>query len=254
MKRLILISLCMLFAVSTAWADWDPCDPYKMHFPQLPDMDGWDVGFSPWVPQLADDWRCTGSGMVDDVHLWYSWEDDLVGAITQVKLGIWSNSPDPDGDGPDYSKPGSLLWGYQDFSPAEFTTRHWGRGDQGWYDPINGDYNESDHTNTYQLNIVDIADPFYQKEGEIYWLSVCFYMGDPNHAGWKTADVDQYPYPYTGEHFMDDAVWLNGESWNELIDPITEESLDFAFVITPEPATMALLSLGSLVLLRKRRA
>jgi hypothetical protein len=36
-----------------------------------------------------------------------------------------------------------------------------------------------------------------------------------------------------------DAVWrILGEEWNELIDPITSESMDLAFVITPEPATV----------------
>jgi len=58
---------------------------------------------------------------------------------------------------------------------------------------------------------------------------------------------------------MDDAVWygLDTERWIELRDPITGESLDMAFVITPEPATLALLALGGLGVLgrvvRRRR-
>jgi len=255
MKRLILTScLCVLFASCTALADWDVGDPYKMHFPQLPDPGGWDVGFSTWVPQLADDWLCTESGEVDDVHIWYSWEDDLVGTIETVQLGIWSNYPDPDGDGPLFSMPNQQVWGL-DVSPGDFATRDWGSGKQGWYNPISGDYKINDHIGIYQLNVVDITEPFYQEEGEIYWLSVCFYMSeDPGQAGWKTANVDNYPEPWTGNHFMDDAVyWEPDGSWHELIDPITCESLDMAFVITPEPATVVLLGLGSLVLIYKRR-
>jgi hypothetical protein len=261
MKRLILTTcLFVLFASCTALADWNVGDSYKMHFPQLPDPEGWDVEFYAWVPQLADDWQCTESGYVDDVHIWYSWEDDLVGDIVNVQLGIWSNAPEgPDGD---FSKPDELVWGYQDLSPGQFTTRPWSDvKEQGWYNPVTGFNNPSDHNNTYQLNVVDIVEPFYQQEDEIYWLSVCFWLSeDLNNAsanasaGWKTADVDNYP-ENPGEHFMDDAVWWDGNNWNELRDPLDPEvSLDLAFVITPEPATISLLVLGSLVLLRKRRA
>ena len=256
MKRLILTTcLFVLFASCTALADWNEGDPYKMHFPQLPDPCGWDVAFSTRIPQLADDWQCSESGEVDDVHIWYSWEDDLVGTIDMVQLGIWSN--DPDGGGAaaaGYSTPDELVWGYQDLYPGEFTTRLWGKADQGWYDPFTGNHKTNDHIQIFQLNIDEITDPFLQEKDEIYWLSVCFYVsGDPN-AGWKTADVDNYPGEYAGEHFMDDAVWYDGANWNELHDPLTGDSLDLAFVITPEPATLSLLGLGSLVLLRKRRA
>jgi len=43
MKRLMITSLCVLFANSIAFADWAPGDPHKMHFPQEPDPYGWDV-------------------------------------------------------------------------------------------------------------------------------------------------------------------------------------------------------------------
>ena len=84
MKRLILTTcLFVLFASCTALADWNVGDPYKMHFPQLPDPGGWDVAFSDWVPQLADDWQCTETGPVDDVHIWYSWEGDSAVSSTR---------------------------------------------------------------------------------------------------------------------------------------------------------------------------
>jgi len=258
MKRLILTTcLFVLFASCTALADWNVGDPYKMHFPQLPDPDGWDVEFYDWVPQLADDWQCTESGEVDDIHIWYSWKGDSVGTIQMVQLGIWSNDPDGGGAAAGYSTPDEKLWGYRDLYPGEFTTRDWTTGGkQGWYDPISGVHVTGDHDEIYQLNVVDIDDPFYQEEGEIYWLSICFWMGeDPNRPGWKTADVDKYPEQYAGNHFMDDAVWWDGDNgnWNELRDPITGKSLDLAFVITPEPATVGLLGLGALSLLRRRK-
>jgi len=185
MKRLILTTcLFVLFASCTALADWNVGDPYKMHFPQLPDPGGWDVAFSDWVPQLADDWQCTETGPVDDVHIWYSWEGDSVGIIDKVQLGIWSNDLSSE-----YSKPGAMVWptqtalpfpeDYRNLSLGEFTIHpRGGVKQQGWYNPVTGEYKEDDHYQIYQLNVEDIVDPFLQVEGEIYWLSVCFWMDE----------------------------------------------------------------------------
>jgi len=91
----------------------------------------------------------------------------------------------------------------------------------------------------------DIQDPFIQEAGTVYWLQVdiIWYLG--GFAGWKTSL----------DHFNDNAVWYdtNTDEWRELIDPITYEPLDLAFVITPEPGTMSLFALGALGLLRRRR-
>jgi hypothetical protein len=38
-----LAAFCLLAAVASA--DWFPGDNHKMHFPQLPDAQGWDVSF-----------------------------------------------------------------------------------------------------------------------------------------------------------------------------------------------------------------
>ena len=82
-------------------------------------------------------------------------------------------------------------------------------------------------------------------------------MPATGNVGWKTADVDRYPAPYTGEHFMDDAVFAlsgTGDNWRELYDPLTGKSLDLAFVITPEPSTILLLVSGILLLRRRIRS
>ena len=78
------LTLCSL--TTAAWADWDPGDPFKMHFPQLPDLtvDGLDVmagpALHPLIPPggpferfLADDWQCTESGPVTGLHFLSVW-------------------------------------------------------------------------------------------------------------------------------------------------------------------------------------
>ena len=98
-----------------------------------------------------------------------------------------------------------------------------------------------------------VADPV------TYWLGVSaipFYQDvQETKFGWKTS-ID---------HWNDDAVWLDDPQdtppWRELRYPQSEpiesilwgESIDLAFVITPEPATLGLLLLGGTALLMNRR-
>jgi hypothetical protein len=56
----------------------DACINHKMHYPQLPDPGGWDVNATgnvslPNSIMLADDFRCTETGYIDDMHFWGSW-------------------------------------------------------------------------------------------------------------------------------------------------------------------------------------
>lgn len=237
MKRTGVFLAAIGLLACVAAADWDPGDPYKMHFPQLPDPQGWDVNAT--APKiLADDWMCTETGPVTDVHFWGSWMHDFVGQITGIHLSIHANVPDPT-----FSRPGELLWQH-DFVPGEWTERVYGTGDQGWYNPNTGDWNRPDHELFYQYNIEDIPDPFFQEEGQIYWLDISVTVADPATMwGWKTSL----------DHWEDDAVWSDlGGAWQPLEDPVTFESLDMAFVITPEPASIGLLAIGALALLRRR--
>jgi hypothetical protein len=283
MKRhlsgVVLFAFSSLVVTSTVWADWDPGDPYKMHYPQLPNLaDGLDVLAGPWVPGgsdlpsyyekfLADDWLCTESGPVTDIHIWGSYNEDkqlVAPANAYFSIAIYDNVP-ADATVP-YSRPGNVLWdGYMKAT----ATRLYAQASEQFFDP-NGQAILGPDTEVWQYNFqIPEADAFHQTEGEIYWLGIHhsfdlngdntvsaadltnFSAHSPGTFGWKTSGV---------QHFEDDAVYTDvytfgvsphvvpsGEVWSELRHPSSGESLDLAFVITtvPEPASVLLLALGA---------
>ena len=297
--RMILTLAVVATVAGSALADWDEGQPDKMHFPQVPDLtpEGMDVLAGPYASQsgaevyekfLADDWVCSQSGPVTDIHIWASYNED-VPLMTQpvFSLVIYDNirpADSPTG----YSIPGQPLWNYYGSATAE---RIYATAPEQFYDPNQGQIIGSD-TQVWQYNFLfdqAVDGVFQQVEGEVYWLGVkhtydltgdgtvddndflTLLLNSPAAFGWKTADLNKYPAPYTGQHFMDDAVWIDVDTWltgghiipypsnpflwNELTSPFTDQSLDLAFVITPEPATMCVLGVGafSFVVRRKRR-
>jgi len=240
-RLVALATIALVVVAAPALADWDPGDGHKMHFPQLPDPTGFDVDFrSPTV--LADDWLCSETGAVKDIHFWFSARGDwldlsqpLEDQIFNIHVSVHSNIP-ADVGGIPFSRPGTLLW-QRDYPVTAVTIRNYGSGDQSWYDAVTGEVIVNDHQRIFQCNITDIREPFYQKNGEIYWLDIS--ISSLNPLGWKTADLLRYPDPYTGNHYEDDAVWrVPTSGWQELFfpeGPFAGTSMDLAFVITGEP-------------------
>jgi len=237
-------SMDLSFSVSTE--EEEEYD-HKMHWPQLPDPNGWDVlacyheemGMQ---KVLADDFRCMRDGPISHITFWGSWsfdefeEQDYYQGITNIHLSLHKDIPDPDGQGPLYSMPVVPAEWEWDINPTNLPPGwdllvtpeipSW----QGWYDPNMDQYMENNHTNYFRYDVWIPADEaFVQTSNTIYWLdiSVETIFGQ---WGWKTS---------RSEHFMDDAVWAdlpvrNTNQWNELRDPTTGESLDLAFIIDGE--------------------
>jgi len=195
---------------------WNPGDPHKMHWPQLPDEDGWDVNAS-YPIVLADDFLCTQTGYIKDVHFWGSWKHDIIGEIYYFILSFHSNIPEelnPEG----FSKPGDLLWAtevsmeFVNVVPIDPPTA------EGWYDPWTGEVFFDDHWSYFQYNIcfddfLDEEYQFWQDQDSVYWLNISAVLFDPAETqwGWKS----------TEDHWMDDAVWSEWgmEDWQEIYEP-----------------------------------
>jgi hypothetical protein len=268
MKRLMTICLCVLFFAGTTLAHWNLGNPAK--WVQLPDLTptGIDVWNTGWEHPIADDFECTSTDPIIDVHLWGSWlNDEHEAFLSRIWLSIYDD--DPVGtEGPDpenqFSKPGLFRW-EGEFTPSgvgvdgSYTERAYYRlttGAEMFWNPNTGAMGAD--TIVWQYNIsIDPAKAFVQEgsdtEPRIYWLVVnAFPEWDNEEYGWKTRDIQD-------GHFMDDAVYWDADTqnWAPLVypdgHPYEGQSIDMAFVITPEPATICLLGLGTLSLIRRKR-
>ncbi len=192
---------------------WQPGDPHKMHYPQLPDESGWDVNAT-YPVVLADDWRCSQTGWIKDFHFWGSWRDDIVGYITSFTLMIHADIPaeqSPTG----YSMPADSIWIQEVFDfnivPYDPPTN------EGWYDPSTGLILPDNHQHYYQYNIIlhDSLQWFWQEQDTIYWLSITANVEDP------TGFNPQWGWKSSADHWNDDAVWrMPGDPvWQELYEP-----------------------------------
>ena len=214
------------FLPLSAYADWDITDGHKMHFPQLPDEAGWDVNATQPVV-LADDWQCSETGWVKDIHFWGSWKNGIDGQIQAFVLSIHSDIP-ADQSPTGYSMPGATLWEQEvtNFvvTPIDPPAM------EGWFDPSTGLVIYNDQRNNYQYNeFLPREQWIHQQAGTIYWLNISAIVVGPvtTQWGWKS----------TLNHWNDDAVWAlwGSLNWQELYEPEAGPQVN-NFNITLDPA------------------
>jgi hypothetical protein len=180
-----------------------------MHSPQLPDKNGWDICL---VHQpIADDFKCSQSGPITDIHFWVSWKGD----VANFRAVEWQVSIHSDMAG----QPGMTLWTLNP-TQASISSRLYGTGDQGWRCPRNSLTISHDHNDIYQVNITKISKPCNQTRDNKYWLVIQAQMGTSTaEVGWKTS---------TSSYFGKAVYQTVTGGWA----PIGMKDDDLAFVIT----------------------
>ncbi len=207
--RLMICSFLVLYCVSSSFGDWDEGDPYKMHYPQLPDPYGWDICLEDQY--LADDFTCIEDGYITDIHFWISWLDDMEGdPYIDWDISIYNDAG---------GAPGTLLWQLQQYT---IQVRYYGQGLQGWYCPSYPPAIYNNHQFFYQVNITGILEPFVQEAGTTYWLVIRNNnVTDPYVVGWKSSTTA----------YQNPAVWARDlvSGWTPIVYSL--EVYDLAFVI-----------------------
>ena len=188
----ILTVICLTLSLAgTAGADWDEGDPYKwLQRPDLSTM-GIDVNayfdidpteLEPRLLILADDFLCTSTEPITDIHIWGSWRHDVLPqrfdpnapgffvpdpSLVSFRLSIHSDTPAvvaADGTVLEHSRPDELLWeGF--FDPGTFAVRKYADNlYEGWLDPLSGYYELPGDTICWQYNFLfDEAEPSCSK-------------------------------------------------------------------------------------------
>jgi hypothetical protein len=226
--------------------------PFITKYVQQPDLSetGIDVdttyGQLLWPPQLlADDFPCTTTGPITDIHIWGSWYHDSLpyGDPRNVEfvLSIHSNIPADPCNPNSYSMPGELLWSRY-FGPDEFEVyEEAGNLTEGYYVPCIEYYEYPGDSICWRYDFYMTPLEAFEQQGDpcnpvTYWLDVQAFnysTGELVRFGWKTSL----------DHWMDDAVFAVGvegdhSPWQELRypqgHPYYPNSIDLAFAITTQ--------------------
>jgi len=206
---------------------------------QPPDLDntGMDVNFItyevPDIDGIADDFLCTQTGPIVDIHFWASFMEDIVPELPFQAFEITIYSDIPAGVMAPWSMPGEILWRYY-FAPNEYVvTQVTDNNPEDFYlSPSQLLWLDDDHYQCYQYDFyIDPENAFEQEEGTIYWLGIRDLTWDGQYRfGWKTTTLDA--------RWNDDAVYLCDPPafWCEMRYPpgheFTELSLDLSFALT----------------------
>jgi hypothetical protein len=151
-----------------------------------------NVTDGPWV--LADDFICTNTGKISDIHIWGSWLNDVVASNT---LTFWlamytdmpSNAATP------FSQPGSLIWS-QCFNPGQYIETLWSPASESFLDPGPPSFVGPD-TQAWYYCFYPTNPPTQQGNAtapQTYWLVAFAFSptGTFGSYGWKTTTNVQH--------------------------------------------------------------
>jgi hypothetical protein len=194
---LLMAIWLVIFAVQPIYAQTSPCPETNVFkYVQVPNTDGgfdlWDSG--QWA--LADDFICTNTGPITDIHIWGSWLSDLVDANTTFWLGIYDDVPATNGPVVIPSHPGTNLIWQQYFGPGQYGVSPQPPGAGQFYNPeppgIMGGDSKIFYYCFYPTNPPTQTGTVAQ--AKIYWLSVYAMpsQGTATLFGWKSSKTQQF--------------------------------------------------------------
>jgi hypothetical protein len=241
MSHKLKVALGILFMVGLASVGWAQ-DITK--YIQPPDMSlGWNLQ-SQWdtidgEPNVirADNWRCSATGLVTDIHWWgsYLFNNRGTDPIAGFEISIHANGPD--------NLPSQLLYREVfDFSNVN---------EQAFGAPVNGEQ-------VYEYKVY-LSNDFTQYHNDIYWLDIVALTPDQKRWpmwGWHTAVNEQIEAALSGSA-QTTKDWENHDpTWGGNADnPWQHAQYDMAFELTtiPEPSLVALFGFGVFTAWRRFR-
>lgn len=193
-QKLDLVISCFLFFTTPVFAHWLSGMDYKIHHPQEPNANGWNVCI---CNEVADDFMCTETGPIGDIYFWISSKADANAIINQWTISIAAD---------DSGTPGNTLWTWDRIGVVKIM--QYSLGAQGWYCPNTSLTFPNDHTKITQVHIGAIKNTFAQQQGQLYWLVIRAAVKDPNKpVGWSTSTTN----------FFSSALWKNpATGWQPL--------------------------------------
>jgi HYR domain len=229
---LIAILALLILAVMPAHAHWPNTNATK--FVQFPDTssNGMDIHLKNFPTILADDFICTNTGPITDIHLWLSSLQNIPTTGAQFELSIWSDVEANPLTG-QLSHPGVKLWS-ETFNPGDYSivVAYTNLNETFWdLDPIT----LMGPDNTLFLYNFYPRQPYTQTGNPtnhvVYWLGVTM-MGNEPFQGWKTSTNHLGPDFAVLGHYAGATV----TDWRTLFDPrVPAVGLDFSFALTTRP-------------------
>jgi len=245
-SNVMLAFALLLSASSSAPAQTLPCvETNGVKFILPPNIDGGlDVKDSRDNIVLADDFLCTSTGPITDIHLWGSWLNDQHGTITSFWIGIYNDVPAVTNAANQKitpSHPGqNLLW-QQSFGLGQYAENPYATGSEYFYNPTNNTIMGGDQSAWYYCFYP--TNPFIQQgtanQPTNYWLAVSAQISDPvTLFGWKTSLI---PYNDAAVWGTVDASGLPIGNWQSMTNPINQQQINLSFKLTtptntPPPA------------------
>jgi hypothetical protein len=237
-KLPVLVFLLAITADARAQVE---CITNNIKYVQPPNLAGYDVADSLQYV-LADDFVCTQTGPITDIHIWGSWLSNVHGTITNFVLGIYSDVPAITNAAGQVtpSHPGNLLWSGQ-FPQGQFAESEIGPSQEQYISPGSVTVIGTDSQVWYYCFVP--TDP-YTQTGSIsapvtYWLAA---YAEGNFApqfnetpqyGWKTTATVQNDTsvnsPWPGVMPPAGAPWTPTTTPQN--SPVGAQPLDLAFML-----------------------